>query len=91
MLSGDALLLAGIVAVLGIALWLVRHPTRFLNERLVWGAASSNGNGKDGRKADVTGSGRQQNGSFWDRDLKKLPLLGLDSGGCREGQPHTSA
>jgi hypothetical protein len=32
---------------------------RFLNERGFWGAASSTGNGEDGREADVTGLGRK--------------------------------
>jgi hypothetical protein len=37
----------------------VREPSRpagacLLNERPVWGAASSNENGEDGRKADMT-------------------------------------
>src|SRR5215218_8249305 len=51
-----------------------RSTRRFLNERPVWSAASSTGNGKDGRKADVTGPGRKQPFCFGARSLKKQTL-----------------
>jgi len=51
-----------------------RAGARFLNERPVCSAASSNGNGGDGRKADVTGPGRKQPFCFGARSLKKQTL-----------------
>jgi hypothetical protein len=47
---------------------------RFLNERRVWSAASSNGNGEDGRKADPMWP--QSEDRFRDGDRGKLLFLG---------------